>query len=270
MHFLREGFVRRMDKKLDNFIKNELKQTVKNIEPSPQLYFKIKNQVKLQEENVMKKNLFASKKLKAAVVVGALCVMSFTCYAAMKMTGTVGHSWREWDSLPTAEQVQKKVDFTPKFVEEFSNGFKFDNASVGYAAGVDSDFNTVTEEHKEVHFNYKRGEESIGISNREFAPEIGDGNYDTFDETIDLDGIALHYNMQAYKFFPPDVEPSDEDIEAQARGALEISYGSSEIEEMNIQSLFWEEDGIVYEMTALGADIDKEGLMQMAKEVISK
>ena len=51
---------------------------------------------------------------------------------------------------------------------------------------------------------------------------------------------------------------------------MEISYGSSEIEEMNIQSLFWEEDGIVYEMTALGADIDKEGLMQMAKEVISK
>ncbi len=46
---------------------------------------------------------------------------------------------------------------------------------------------------------------------------------------------------------------------------MEISYGSSEIEEMNIQSLFWEEDGIVYEMTALGADIDKEGLMQMAK-----
>ena len=118
-------------------------------------------------------------------------------------------------------------------------------------------------------FGYKRGEENISITNREVTDEIGD-DYSDFDETVDLDGIEGHYNKQAYKFFPPDVTPSDEDIEAQKAGALEISYGSSEIEEMNIQSLFWEEDGIVYEMTALGADIDKEGLMQMAKEVISK
>ncbi len=67
MHFLREGFVRKMDKKIDDFIRQELKQTVKNMEPSQQLFFNIKNQVKLQEENAMKKNLFASKKLKAAV-----------------------------------------------------------------------------------------------------------------------------------------------------------------------------------------------------------
>ena len=76
--------------------------------------------------------------------------------------------------------------------------------------------------------------------------------------------------MQAYKFFPPDVTPSDEDLEAQKAGELEISYGSSEIEEMNIQSFFWEEDGIVYEMTSLGANIDKDGLIQMAKEIIAK
>lgn len=269
MHFLREGFVKRMDKKLDNFIKKELKQTVKNIEPSPQLYFKIKNQVKLQEENVMKKNLFASKKLKAAVVVGALCVMSFTCYAAMQITGYTSHSYLEWDSLPTAEQVQKKVDFTPKFVEEFSNGFKFDDAHVGTIVGTDSNFNKVTQEHKEVTFGYKRGEENICITNREVSDEIG-GDYSSFDETIDLDGIALYYNMQAYKFFPPDVTPSDEDLAAQEAGDLEISYGSSEIEEMNIQSIFWEEDGIVYEMTCLGANVDKDGLVQMAKEVIAQ
>lgn len=269
MHFLREGFVRKMDKNLDDFIRQELKQAVKNIEPSPQLFFKINSQVKLQEENVMKKNLFASKKLKAAVVVGALCAMSFTCYAAMKITGYTSHSYREWNSLPTAEEVQKKVDFTPKFVEEFSNGFIFDDASVGAVSGTDSDFNKVTAEHKMVTFDYKRGEESIAITNRAISDEIG-GDYSTFDETVDLDGIEGHYDMQAYKFFPPDVTPSDEDLEAQAMGALEISYGSSEIEEMDIQSLFWEEDGIVYEMTALGANIDKEGLIQMAKEVIGE
>ena len=103
--------MRKMDKKIDDF--------------------NIKNQVKLQEENAMKKNLFASKKLKAAVVVGALCVMSFTCYAAMKITGYTSHSYKEWDNLPTAEQVQKKVNFEPKFIESFTNGFEFDSASVG-------------------------------------------------------------------------------------------------------------------------------------------
>lgn len=261
--------MRKMDKKIDDFIRQELKQTVKNMEPSQQLFFNIKNQIKLQEENAMKKNLFASKKLKATLVVGALCVMSFTCYAAMKMTGYSSHSYKEWDNLPTAEEVQKKVDFTPKFVENFSNGFEFDDASVGAIAGTDDNFNKVTAEHKMVTFGYKRGEETIGITNREVSDEIG-GDYSTFDETVDLGGIEGHYNKQAYKFFPPDVTPSDEDIEAQKAGALEISYGSSEIEEMNIQSLFWEEDGIVYEMTSLGADVDKEGLIEMAKEVIAQ
>ena len=261
--------MRKMDKKIDDFIRQELKQTVKNMEPSQQLFFNIKNQVKLQEENAMKKNLFASKKLKAAVVVGALCVMSFTCYAAMKITGYTSHSYKEWDNLPTAEQVQKKVNFEPKFIESFTNGFEFDSASVGAISGTDSDFNNVTAEHKMVSFNYKRGEETIGITNREVSDEIG-GDYSTFDETVDLGGIEGHYNKQAYKFFPPDVTPSDEDIEAQKAGALEISYGSSEIEEMNIQSFFWEEDGIVYEMTSLGADVDKEGLIEMAKEVIAQ
>ena len=258
-----------MDKKIDDFIKKELKYTVKNIEPSQQLFFKIKNQVKLQEEDSMKKNLFTSKKLKAAVIVGALCVMSFTCYAAMKVTGYVSHSYREWDSLPSAQEVQKKVNFTPKFVEEFSNGFQFDNASVGAMSGTDADFNKVTKEHKIVTFGYKRGEESICITNREVSDEIG-GDYSTFDETVDLGGMEGYYDMQAYKFFPPDVTPSEEDIEAQKAGALEIYYGSSEIEEMNIQSLFWEEDGIVYEMTSLGANVDKESLIQMAKEVIAQ
>ena len=89
----------------DNFIKKELNHTVKDMEPSQQLFFNIKNQVRLQEEKRMKKNLFASKKLKAAVVVGALCVMSFTCYAAMKMTGYSSHSYREWNDLPTAEEI---------------------------------------------------------------------------------------------------------------------------------------------------------------------
>ena len=88
----------------DNFIKRELNHAVKNMEPSQQLFFNIKNQVRLQEEKRMKKNLFTSKKLKAAVVVGALCIMSFTCYAAMKMTGYVSHSYREWNELPTAEE----------------------------------------------------------------------------------------------------------------------------------------------------------------------
>ena len=253
----------------DNFIKRELNHAVKNMEPSQQLFFNIKNQVRLQEEKRMKKNLFTSKKLKAAVVVGALCIMSFTCYAAMKMTGYVSHSYREWNELPTAEEVQKKVDFTPKFVEKFSNGFVFENASVGEISGVDSDFNKVTDGHKMVTFDYQRGEESIAITNREVSDEIG-GDYSTFDETVDLGGIEGHYKMQAYKFFPPDVTPSDEDLEAQKAGALEISYGSSEIEEMNMQFIFWEEDGIVYEMTSLGANIDKDGLIQMAKEVIAK
>ena len=58
MHFLREGFVRKMDKKMEQWIESELKKTVKNIEPSPQLYFKIKKQIKLQKEKRMKKGVF--------------------------------------------------------------------------------------------------------------------------------------------------------------------------------------------------------------------
>lgn len=268
MHFLREGFVRKMDKKLDKWIENELNQTVKNIQASPQLYFKIKNQVRLQEERNMKKNLFTSKKAKSLVVLGALCVMSLTCYGAMKLTGYESHSSVEFSSFPTVSQVEKKVDFAPKFVEVFSNGFAFENASVGAMAGVDDDFNHVTEEQKMVTFNYKKDGDFIAISNRLSTEEIPE-DY-TGMESIDVNGVTMYYSSDEYKFFPPDQKPSEEDLELERQGKLYISYGSAEVEEQTIQSLFWKEDGILYEMTALDVDISQEGLVEMAKEVMAQ
>lgn len=268
MHFLREGFVRKMDKKMEQWLESELKKTVKNIEPSPQLYFKIKNQIRLQEEKRMKKGVFTSKKAKSIVVLAALCVMSLTCYGAMKITGYESHSYLEFSSFPTASQVEKKVDFAPKFVEKFTNGFAFESASVGSMSGVDDSFNKVTEEYKQITFGYKKDGQYIGITNRLATEEMPEDYTDM--QPIDVDGVTAYYSSAEYKFFPPDEKPSQEDLKLQEEGKLFISYGSAEIQQQTIQSLFWQEDGILYEMTALDVDINQEELAQMAKEIIQQ
>lgn len=252
----------------DKWIQTALQETVKQIEPSQQLYYKIKNQVRIQEESNMKKQLFASKKIKSLVIIGVLCAMSLTCYGAMKLTGYTSHSYREFTSFPTASQVEKKVDFTPKFVEKFSNGFVFDSTNVGAISGTDDNFNNVTEEYKLISFGYKKGADDIVVTNREVVEDFGD---DFSNMTpISLGDITGYYSSNAYKFFPPDEEPSAEDLQLEKEGKLFISYGSAEIEEKTIQSLFWEEDGIMYEMTALGGNIDQSGLEEMAKEIIAE
>ena len=51
-------------------------------------------------------------------------------------------------------------------------------------------------------------------------------------------------------------------------GKYVFSYGSDRVEISQVQGVEWEQDGIYYNITEIDSPLDKQGLINMAKEVI--
>ena len=47
-----------------------------------------------------------------------------------------------------------------------------------------------------------------------------------------------------------------------------IGYGSDKVSEEQTQNIIWVDNGITYDLLDIGAEIDKNDLIEMAKQVI--
>ena len=74
-----------------------------------------------------------SKKKIALIAVAATLVMGITVFAASGIISqwfSSSSSIPDYKTLPTAEQVVKDIGYEAVTIDEFANGYKFDNGSV--------------------------------------------------------------------------------------------------------------------------------------------
>ena len=72
----------------------------------------------------------------------------------------------------------------------------------------------------------------------------------------------------AYNVSPADYQQTEQDMKDEESGKYVFSYGADEVEISQVQGVEWEQDGIYYNITAIDSPLDKQGLINMAKEVI--
>ena len=70
------------------------------------------------------------------------------------------------------------------------------------------------------------------------------------------------------KVVPADYQQTEQDMKDEESGKYVFSYGADEVEISQVQGVEWEQDGIYYNITAIDSPLDKQGLINMAKEVI--
>lgn len=260
----------------DEKIKQCLTEETNQIEASKNLFQNIKTEIEKKGDDYMKFRL-TTKKLVAVCI---LCLTTVVCIAAPKISSWTGHSSGDTEitTFPSEKEVKELVGYTPKYVESLPQGFKFKNANVVETQGNDESGNAVVN-LKELSIFYERenkanekellsfiaSNKSEDLFNQEHNPDLfKQENISTFNN------ITLYYDEMPYKFVPPDYELTEEDKKAMESGDLEISYGSSEVENNLMQFVSWYENGMDYLILGSDVNLTKEQLFEMAQTVISE
>ncbi|ONI39896.1 hypothetical protein AN396_06805, partial [Candidatus Epulonipiscium fishelsonii] len=231
--------------KIDEQIKNALMQETNNLELNNNLFNKIKVDIYNAENKVSQKG---NLRMKRNFITGALClsVASATVVAASYIWSSESYSSNQLiNSLPVVEEIESKYGFSPKFVDEFSNGFKFS----GYAITN----NTINKDTKQISFeglslNYEKGNDTIYLSIEPLSKEFI--NYGDNVEIIKtIDDINLYYVENLFKVVPPGYVLTPEEEKQQLAGELTISFGDSDGTVETYQYMSWTEDGNLYSLS---------------------
>lgn len=220
----------------------------------------------------IKKEEFYMKKTnlkKTVILAAAICVLgSLTALGSGLFGNIISHSSHldEIKDFSKVAELTEKADLNMKYVESFSNGYAFSYAVPRYSAYDDPSTGKTSDQWTDVSMNYKK-DNSEDVYFDATKHIMGDMSSD---DTAECGGITLNYINQQFLFVPPDYEPTDEEKALQEEGKLEISYGSDKKEYKAYEYLLWEDGGIYYSLSAFDAQMGKDGLAEMAKEIIEE
>ena len=260
------------NKECDQQMKVLLMQEVNQIEPSTDLFEKIKNNIYNQErEETMKNKVIRFKKSRRLAVIVASFVLlgSLTALGVTMGKSWVGHSNHKYKTFPSQETILKDVGFIPKYTESLPGGFEYDNGGIGEST-LSDDTGDILTQTKDIMLGYKRANEkaTLGL----IIEQIGEEFLDNKESQLvgNLGGINLYYYNQDYKFVPPNYELTEEDVKAQEKGELEISYGADETSIDNVQGLSWYEDGLQYMIMGSDYNFTVEEMIEMATVILKQ
>ncbi len=212
--------------------------------------------------------IMKSKKKIALIAVAATLVMGITVFAASGIISqwfSSSSSIPDYKSLPSAQQVTKDIGYEVALVDEFENGYKFDNGSVVDNVLTDDNGQAV-EKFKSVTFRYLKDNDEVLFSQDKVNSQV-----ETNGEVVaNVDGVDVYYHSYTNKLVPPDYKMTDEDKKAEETGELVFSYGSSKVEIKEIQSVSWKKDDMNYQLLQIDGKLSADELVEMAKEVIGK
>lgn len=149
-----------------------------------------------------------------------------------------------------------ELDFAPKYVQTFANGFQFTSAEVVEYEDVEI-----------LVLGYKEpqsGEEiSCYMQSKSNAPAVLPPDA----QEQQAGDVLLTFYTQKYKFVPVDYELTEADEAAVEDGSMVVSVGTSEVEEQLSSNVIWQADGVYYHLTGMDLSLSADNLLEMAAEM---
>lgn len=215
-----------------------------------------------------KSNTMKSKKKIPLIAIAAALALGITVFAVTENISNWYSSSRsapEYKALPTERQCMKDIGYTPTLIDTFENGYSFNDGSIVNNNLTDENNNSV-EKFKSVMFRYEKDGDEVLFSQDKYNSIIEQSG----EIVAAVDGIDVYYFNYTNKLVPPDYKLTDEDKKAEANGELVFSYGSSEVEINEVQSVSWTVDDMHYELMQSNGKLSANELADMAAEVITK
>lgn len=254
--------------KFEQSIQYAVEKKVENIYPSEKMFDEIKMKIRMEREGekVMKiKSVKKSRGLLAACLLLALTTV--TCFAAIHISSYEGHSQNIFSKYPDQKAMEKAAGFSPKYIEGFANGYEFKMAGTGETTANDEAGNAVATV-KTANVTYSKGGSLVSLIVQDGVLEEGE---DEFGVPVTLAGnVKGQYSEYQNKVVPPDYQMTEDDKKAEKEGKYIFSFGSEKVEINHVQSITWTENGQSYYIGCYDDGVDKEGLIEMANELIMK
>ena len=212
--------------------------------------------------------IMKSKKKIALIAVAATLVMGITVFAASGIISqwfSSSSSIPDYNELPSVKQVTKDIGYEVELVDEFANGYKFDNGNIVDNALADETGN-VAEKFKSVTFRYEKEGDKVIFSQDKVSSELEPSG----EVVSTVDDVDVYYYSYTNKLVPSDYKMTDEDKKAEENGELVFSYGSSKVEIKEVQSVSWKKDGMYYQLLQIDGKLSADELADMATEIIKK
>lgn len=248
-------------------IKNVLALECDGITASRDLKDRIDRQILESQKEAGNMKKLSVKKLVIGVAVGCLLV-SGGVFAAGRAVSLSSHSylWDAYRSYGDMNKAQAELGYPADTVEEFSNGYRFDQMYVNDVNGTDENGNTIYT-FKDLNISYeKSGEPSVWMdASKPVEPQTRKGEPEA---TRQVDGIMLYYDTITYKFVPPSYELTDEDQANLEKDDFTISYGSAEVEVQKASNVTWEKDGVHYILSGFDLNLSSDEMFDMAEEIM--
>ncbi len=248
------------DSKFDNLIKTGLNKASGDIFPPEDMLYRIKN-FSAAEENKMKK----LNPLKTVILcTAAVLALSAGVIGAGKAVLTESHSslLERIDHLPTQNELEKIIDFKPKYKEKLGK-YDFESCVPVHSNDVGENGEDLGN-YTGMSFKYKTDKGILALDTDPKSMRLEDSEL----EISEHNGVKYYYNSYLYKCVPPDYQPTDEEKELEKEGKLQIGVGSDRVETQNCQSICWEQDGVSYCLLDMDVEIDKNEFEDMAKSII--
>lgn len=170
-----------------------------------------------------------------------------------------------FDNLP---KVAEQVGFSFRAPEKFSNDYSFSSFSIVELQDKDEKGQKIGEKYTAVKLNYKFSNNVYTSTITLYPKEEAIIPPPTYVSTKDIDGIDVSLLEYILRMVDDDFEYTDEDAAWEAQGKGSISKDGVTVGDVYYRTLYWEEDGIYYEIQAGVGDMPVEELETMMKEVI--
>ena len=237
----------------DLLLQRSFQEETADLRPSEDMLLNIRREA---DQRKKEKNDMTFKRKKLAALAAALCLICMTCYAAVEIGNYESYSTVDIVEYSQLILAEEEAGFEIKYVEVFSNGFKFTCGGVSASSRNDREGNPIAEA-KGINVGYANEEgETVALM---VQPK---SFYENGSEAL-----PAGYSSNTYKFVPSDYRLTDEDKRMMEDGDFFVSYGSDEVELVEMEQYYWEDGGLVYGLLASGCDLGEAELAAMAKEI---
>lgn len=222
-------------------------------------------------EKGRKMTMIKTRKTSAVLIVAAvLLVMSVTAFAFCGIITSVNGSSSskpDYLALPDAQKCLNDAGYVPILLESFENGYVFQDGNLVHEELV-GEGNAVAERYEGFDFTYVKDGDTVELSQEKYSSEAG---INPSAIVIRLDDVDLYYSSSIHKHVPFDYEPTEEELEAEAAGALSFGYDGPDTpaEENSVQALSWQINDIHYVLYQMNGALTAEELTAMAREIIA-